>query len=168
MQAIPRWASRSKSSRILAFFLFFYLPHQSRRHFACISKRAQTRAKEKKRREISKKKRKKQGESKETNTLISEYCTNSIITMPIAVPLFLPVNHMNYNCFMNISRVRGASLEAEVQPASISRPSDLNEPPPHLYPRRSPTPIRSTATCFLFPPLIQRANTAPLERLMRL
>lgn len=40
------------------FFFFFYVPHQSRRHFACISKRAQTRAK-KKEREISKKKKKK-------------------------------------------------------------------------------------------------------------
>lgn len=91
MPVISRPFSRSESSRIHGF----YSPHQvnSTLH-ACQSTHADTSKRSKKQTHLSLK-----------------YCTNSIITMLITVSAFLPVNHMNYNCFMNILRVKGAHSE---------------------------------------------------------
>lgn len=147
MPGISRPFSRSQSSRMHGF----YFPHQvnSTLH-ACQSTHADTSRRSKKQTHLSLK-----------------YCTNSIITMLITVPAFLPVNHMNYNCFMNILRVKGAHSELrrslplfQGQVTPPTAPAQATRPP-----ARPPTPTTTNTTCFLFSLLIQHANRSPVEQL---
>ena len=79
------------------------LPYPSRQlHFACMSVHTHTHT-------HTQTHTHKQKKAKKTNTLISQILHKSRnYNAHHSVSVFLPVNHMNYNCFMNILRGNGA------------------------------------------------------------
>lgn len=89
--------------------------------------------------------------SKKQTHLSLKYCTNSIITMLITVSVFLPVNQMNYNCFMNILRVKRAHFKLRWSLPLFQGQVTWTSPPSpyhHLLPVPSPHPTCKHVSCW--------------------